>query len=157
MAQLRLGEAYEAGIGVERDYERAARLYRQAAAFQSGTTYVYSPPVGREKSGRVIPVRTGADQPGLAQAKLRLAKLLLSGLGVEPDREEALELLREAAAAGSNDAKTILEDMRPSGAAKPREQVEREGGASTSCSSGCSARQTASRPLSFPSEQNRLN
>lgn len=106
LAQLRLGMAYELGIGVPRDevaaarlYHQAARLYHQAAAFVSGTTYVYSPPVGRS-AGRVIPIRTGVDRAGLPQAKSRLAELYLTGRGVPLNRAKALRLLEEAAQGG---------------------------------------------------------
>lgn len=94
-AQLVLGKAYETGEGVPQDYGRAAALYRAAAQFTSGTTYVYSPPVG-QSSGRVIPIRTGLDQGGLAEAKHRLGLLYARGLGVEKDAEKARELMESA-------------------------------------------------------------
>lgn len=98
-AQLDLGKAYEAGVGVPVDYSRAADLYRAAAAFSSGTTYVYSPPVGKS-AGRVIPIRTGSDQAGLAEAKYRLAQLYATGRGVKQDVARANELMKQAADAG---------------------------------------------------------
>ncbi len=98
-SQLALAKAYEAGDGVPVDYSRAAELYRAASAPVSGTTYVYSPPVGRS-AGRVIPIRTGPDQAGSAEAKYRLALLYESGRGVKRDVEKARELMREAAEAG---------------------------------------------------------
>lgn len=94
-AQLELGKAYEAGAGVPVDYERAADLYRAAAASVSGTTYVYSPAVGKSP-GRVIPIRTGMDQSGLAEAKYRLGLLYASGRGVDRDPERARKLMIEA-------------------------------------------------------------
>lgn len=98
-AQLELGKAYEAGTGVPQDLERAADLYRAAAAPVSGTTYVYSPPVGKSR-GQVIPIQTGPDQAGLAEAKYRLGLLYRSGRGVERDNERASELIREASEQG---------------------------------------------------------
>lgn len=98
-AQLELGRAYETGAGVPQDYARAAALYRAAARFTSGTTFIYSPPVG-QSPGRVIPIRTGTDQGGLAEAKYRLGLLYAQGLGVERDPDRARELLEEAAAGG---------------------------------------------------------
>jgi hypothetical protein len=74
-AQLALGIRYEEGTGVPKDYWKAAKLYRQAATSTPNTTYVYSPPVGKEKVGRVIPVNIGTAEPGLAEAAFRLARL----------------------------------------------------------------------------------
>lgn len=74
-AQLRLGIAYEEGQGVPLDLDRARHLYRLAATTSGGTIHVYSPPVGRNGRGQVIPVNTGPIQPGLAEAKLRLVRL----------------------------------------------------------------------------------
>jgi hypothetical protein len=73
-AQLELGIRYEEGLGVAIDVARAARLYRAAAADSSGTTQVYSPPVGRGR-GQVISVRTGPRVAGLAEARARLARI----------------------------------------------------------------------------------
>lgn len=98
-AQLELGKAYETGAGVGQDFGRAAELYRAAATSVSGTTYVYSPPVGRSR-GQVIPIRTGADQAGLAEAKYRLALLHRAGRGVKLDRARADELFVEAVKQG---------------------------------------------------------
>lgn len=94
-AQLRLGKLYEEGLAVPQDYRRAAQLYRAASQFTSGTTYVYSPPVG-SAPGRVLPINTGTDRAGLAEAKYRLALLHAQGLGVKHDPEEARELMAEA-------------------------------------------------------------
>jgi TPR repeat protein len=94
-AQLALGRAYEDGDGVAQDYRRAAKLYRAAAAPVSGTIYVYSPPVGRSPA-QVLPLRSGPDQPGLAEAASRLARLYELGLGVKRDPDEAAEWRRRA-------------------------------------------------------------
>lgn len=108
-AQLTLGKLYEAGAGVPRDPARAAVLYEAAAAFRSGTTFVYVPPVGRHQAGTVTPIRTGPDQAGLPEAKYRLALLLLRGDGVRLDIARGLRLLREAAEAGFLPAKIELQ------------------------------------------------
>jgi TPR repeat protein len=110
LAQLALGRRYEDGHGVKRSPQRAAALYRQAAAFTSGTTYIYSPPVGKAP-GSVIPVRTGPDQPGLAEAKYRLALLHLSGKGARFDIKKARTLLSEAGAQGFLPARLKLEEL----------------------------------------------
>jgi hypothetical protein len=99
-AQLRLGVAYENGsAGVPVDLQRAASLYRAAAAPVLGTTFVYSPPVGKAP-GQVIPVRTGSDQPGLAEAQYRLAVLHRDGRGVKKDLDRANQLFAQARAQG---------------------------------------------------------
>jgi TPR repeat protein len=98
-AQLQLGIAYETGDGMPIDYARAARLYRDAAAPVSGTTFIYSPPVGKAP-GQVIPIRTGADQPGRAEAQYRLARLYRDGRGVRQDLARAERLFAQAAAQG---------------------------------------------------------
>lgn len=113
LAQLELGVAFEEGQGVAVDLKRAASLYRSAAAPISGTTYIYSPPVGKEKAGRVIPVRVGPDRPGLVEAKVRLARLYLAGRGVKLDRNRAAALLGQAARAGSEEATALLADLLP--------------------------------------------
>jgi hypothetical protein len=74
-AQLDLGIRFEEGSGIERDLNKAKKLYRQAATDSGGTIWVYSPPVGNGTSGRVIPVNAGARQIGLAEAKRRLEGL----------------------------------------------------------------------------------
>jgi hypothetical protein len=74
-AQLELGVRYEEGRGVPIDLRRAERLYLMAASDSGGTTYVYSPPVGRNGRGQVIPVDTGPRQHGLPEARVRLDEL----------------------------------------------------------------------------------
>jgi len=71
-AQLELGIRFEEGRGVERDLNKARKLYAQAASDTGGTIWVYSPPVGNGTKGRVIPVNAGPKQFGLVEAKRRL-------------------------------------------------------------------------------------
>ena len=71
-AQLTLGRRFEQGAGVPQDPDRACRLYAMASRTTGGTMYVYSPPVGREKAGRVIPVSTPVSH-GLPEASARRA------------------------------------------------------------------------------------
>ncbi|MBM6577028.1 sel1 repeat family protein [Microvirga sp. SRT01] len=95
IAQLELGKAYEFGSDLEQNYTRAADLYRRAGAQVSGTTYVYSPPVGQSR-GQVVAVRIGPDQTGLAEAKYRLGMLYRLGRGVEENHDRAAELINTA-------------------------------------------------------------
>lgn len=79
----------------------------------SGTTYVYSPGVGKSP-GRVLPLRVGPDRAGLPEAKRRLAELYLTGRGLEQDHDKAVALLREAADAGDARAADRLRALAPS-------------------------------------------
>jgi len=87
-AQLELGirfeERWRAAVrgtdgkpsrGVERDLNKARKLYAKAASNSGGTIWVYSPPVGNGTKGRTIPVNTGPKQVGLAEAKRRLERV----------------------------------------------------------------------------------
>lgn len=74
-AQLELGIAFEEGRRVPRDLKRAKKLYRLAARESGGIVHIYSPPVGRKGSGRVIAHNLGPRRPGLAEAKARLDRL----------------------------------------------------------------------------------
>jgi TPR repeat protein len=73
-AQLELGIRYEEGRGVAPDIARAEALYRLAAEDSSGASSTYVPGVGG-RNGRVVSVRNGPPQQGLAEAKRRLGVL----------------------------------------------------------------------------------
>src|SRR5690606_7329583 len=79
VSQYLLGFAYEHGIGVERNVEQALRYYKRAAAPRANRTYVYSPAVGHESHGRVIPVTTGPNLPGLGAAQKAVERLERGG------------------------------------------------------------------------------
>jgi hypothetical protein len=74
-AQLALGIRYEMGDGVPRDLERAEQLYARAARTDTRPSYVYSPAVGKERFGRVIPVSPAGARPGLPEARRRFEAL----------------------------------------------------------------------------------
>ncbi|MCH8686436.1 SEL1-like repeat protein [Pedomonas mirosovicensis] len=78
LAQYALGIAYEHGLGVPADRKAAMRYYRAAAASVPGRIWVYSPPVGKESMGRVIPVDTGPGRTGLPEARAALERLTAS-------------------------------------------------------------------------------
>lgn len=75
VSQYLMGFGYEHGIGVEPDAELALRYYKRAASPRSNRTYVYSPAVGSESHGRVIPVTAGPDVPGLGAAQKATERL----------------------------------------------------------------------------------
>lgn len=74
-AQLELRIAFEKGRGVAQDIGKARTLYRLAATDSGGTMWVYSPPVGKGTSGRVIPIDRGPVRTGLQEARARLEAL----------------------------------------------------------------------------------
>ena len=111
-AQLELGIRYDEGRGLAADPVRAASLYAAAAAFTSGLTFIYMPPVGASP-GQTVPYRTGPDQNGLPDAMYRLALLRLAGRGVTQDNAKARQLLERAAQAGNHDASAKLALMTP--------------------------------------------
>lgn len=74
-AQLELGIRFEEGRGLPVDIGRAQRLYQQAASDSGGTVWVYVPPTVKGQRARVMPVASGPEVSGLAQAKARLEAL----------------------------------------------------------------------------------
>jgi hypothetical protein len=74
-AQFALGQIYESGAGVPINLKRARSFYASAASATPSTIYVYSPPVGNESYGRVIPMTSGIAAPGLAEAHVALARV----------------------------------------------------------------------------------
>lgn len=111
LAMLALARRLDTGDGARPDPRRAAVYYRLAASFTSGTTWIYSPGVGRKSSGRVIPVRTGSDQAGLPEAGYWLALLYRDGRGVRRDPAKARRLLERAARDGCDPAARALRDL----------------------------------------------
>jgi hypothetical protein len=88
-AQLALGIRYETGDGVARDLDRAEQLYARAARTEARPRYVYSPPVGKEGQGRVIPVSSAGVRPGLPEAARRLDALRREREAASPSRTSA--------------------------------------------------------------------
>ena len=74
-AQLALGIRYETGEGVPRDLKRAEEFYARAARAERRPAHVYSPAVGKERHGGVIPVGASIVTPGLGEARRRLEAL----------------------------------------------------------------------------------
>jgi len=59
----------------------------------------------------VIEAALLAAKAGVSDAQLYLAYAYIEGVGVEQDREKGMNLLREAAENGSEDARTALEEI----------------------------------------------
>lgn len=74
-AQLDLGVAFEEGQLVGRDLGRARQLYEQAASDLGGPRWVYQPPLGGQKFGRVLRIGALPIRSGLQDARQRLHRL----------------------------------------------------------------------------------
>jgi TPR repeat protein len=96
---LELAKRLESGDGIAADPERAEDLYERAAAYVSGTTYIYSPGFGKVP-GRVMPVRIGPDIPGLPEAKFRRALMHVEGRAVKANPRKGFKWLKELAKGG---------------------------------------------------------
>ncbi len=103
-ARLRSGEGYPKRPGVARE------IYSVLATATGGTIYVYSPPVGKDKPGHVIPVNTGPVVPGDRQAMRELGIMLILGEGGRPNLKQGWKLIRDAAVAGDLIAAAMLKD-----------------------------------------------
>lgn len=110
LAQYELGRTYESGTGVVANAAEAAHWYRQAAESETGVTNVYSPPVGKEQYGRVIPVRTGPPRVGLPEAQYALGRLYLEGRGVKQSDRKARKWLKRAAQQDYGPALALLDE-----------------------------------------------
>lgn len=130
-AQYRLGRCYDKGNGVAEDEAKAFALYSKSAAqgyakaqYQLGRCYKKGKGVAKDHKKAVRYFLLAARQDN-ADAQLALAKAYLKGKGVEADRAKAkqwvikaikneedgadiLAELRKDAAAGDEDAKTLL-------------------------------------------------
>jgi TPR repeat protein len=107
---LELAKRLESGDGITADPERAEDLYERAAAFVSGTTYIYVPGVGKSP-GYVMPVRVGQDIPGMPEAKFRRALMHVEGRAVKANPRKGLKWLKELAKAGYGPAVQRLSSL----------------------------------------------
>ena len=129
LAQSRLGDFYQFGLGVPRDYAEAARWYRSAAE-QGGAEAQFNLGV-RYAIGRGVPqddveaerwYRQAADQ-GYAEAQFNLGALYIVGRGVPQDDVEAVRWYQLAAEQGHVDAQWNLGLMYELGAGVPQDSV----------------------------------
>ncbi len=113
--QLNLGAAYDNGIGVSRDIDQALYWYQKAAEqgvaeAQFNLAHLL---VEQEMSATVAAewMRKAAEQ-GMVDAEYLMGVIYAEGIGVEPDREEALSWLQKAAGKGHTEAEGLLKEMR---------------------------------------------
>ncbi len=116
-AQNELGERYEDGRGVGRDYEVAVSWYRQAADQQYarglnnvGRMYSRGRGVSRDAAEAARWYRLSAEQ-GYASAQSNLGTMYRDGRGVSQDYEAAIWWFRRAAAQGHTAGQTNLGTM----------------------------------------------
>jgi uncharacterized protein len=117
VAQLNLGAAYDNGLGVERDVDKAIEWYRKAAdqglaEAQFNLAHIL---VSEDIStvGAAEYMLKAAEQ-GMADAQYLMGVTYAEGIGVEPDEEKARLWLKRAVAQGQKDAAKFLKKMTKS-------------------------------------------
>ncbi len=114
LAQLNLGAAYDHGMGVTRDVDKAIEWYRKAAdqglaEAQFNLAHIL---VAEDISavGAAEYMLKAAEQ-GMADAQYLMGVTYAEGIGVEPDEEKARLWLERASAQGQKDAAKYLKKM----------------------------------------------
>jgi hypothetical protein len=109
-AQYKFGIYNENGIGVERNEEIAANLYRKAAEqnlaeaqYKLGLCFLHGKGVKQDNKKSVYWFRKAAEQ-GLADAQYELGICYQNGVGTEKNREIAIDWLSKAAMQGQPNA-----------------------------------------------------
>lgn len=112
--QLNLGAAYDKGIGVEQDVNKAVHWYRKAAEqgvpeaqFNLAHLLVEAEISASEAAMWMLK----AAEQGMADAEFLMGIIYAEGLGVEMDREKALLWLNKAIAKGHADAAQFLKNL----------------------------------------------
>jgi TPR repeat protein len=123
-------QQYADGRGVERDYAKAAKLYRQAADLGHakaqvglGTLHATGRGVPRDDAEAVRWFRKAADQ-GEAAAQSYLGFMYETGQGVPNDGAEAVRWYRKAADQGDAVAQKRLGSMYDEGRGVPKDEAE---------------------------------
>lgn len=126
-AQLALGSAYANGIGVARDFKKAARWHRKAAdqglaraQYQLGMDYAGGDGVKEDKSEALRWFRRAAEQ-GLAEAQFGLGLAYANGRGIHPNAVEAVKWFRQAAEQGYAEAEDELGNCYLEGSGVPKD------------------------------------
>ncbi len=103
-AMYQLGQLYENGTGVARDYKKAAELYTKAAdmdevdaMFSLGVLYHHGDGVTKNLS-KALELYTQAASKGLAAAQFNLGTMYSNGVGVTQDYINAKQWYMKAAA-----------------------------------------------------------
>ena len=112
--QLNLGAAYDNGIGVARDIDKALHWYEKAAEqgvaeAQFNLAHLL---VEQEMSASVAAewMRKAAEQ-GMVDAEYLMGVIYAEGIGVEVNRDEARLWLQKAVAQGHEEAQRFLQEV----------------------------------------------
>ena len=129
-AQAELGERYEEGRGIERDYGAAVLWYRRSAEQGDaraqgslGSMYVNATGVPRDDEEALRWFRRAVEQGG-ARGQNGLGVMYLDGRGVEEDDEEAVRWFRRAAEQGDPRGQANLGYMYLNGQGVRRDDEE---------------------------------
>ena len=107
-AQYNLGEFYENGYGVEKDYEKAAYWFQKSA--EQGNVHAQDK---LENSAELIRwVYEKLAEQGNANAQYNLGNCYANGVGIEKDNEKAVYWFLKSAEQGNVFAQNKLEDSR---------------------------------------------
>jgi hypothetical protein len=112
-SQLRLGMAYEYGLGVEADAKTAEYWLKTAAGFgdseaQTQLGLLYLQPQFANSHAQAVPWFMRASAGGSARAAHNLGLMYTLGLGVPMDREQAIRWYRRAAQHGLSQSRANL-------------------------------------------------
>ena len=116
-AQYRLGRCYDKGLGTKEDDDKAFEWYSKSAAqdyakaqYQVGKCYKNGEGVAKDRKKAVEWWQKAAKQDN-GNAQLALGKSYLKGKGVATDQAKAKSLLKKAVA-NEKDGKDILQELR---------------------------------------------
>ncbi|MGM0593113.1 MAG: tetratricopeptide repeat protein [Pseudomonadota bacterium] len=112
-AQLNLGAAYDNGMGVERDVDRALHWYQKAA--EQGLAKAQFNLAHLLVSEEISPVAAAewmlkAAKQGMADAQFLMGVIYAEGIGVAADDAKAVHWLERAEAQGQDDAAAFLRE-----------------------------------------------
>lgn len=112
-AQLNLGAAYDNGIGVERNVDKALYWYQKAA--EQGLAKAQFNLAHLLVSEEISAVAAAewmlkAAEQGMADAQYLMGVIYAEGIGVEFDDDQAVYWLQKAASQGQSDAAKFLRE-----------------------------------------------
>jgi len=113
--QLNLGAAYDNGIGVKRDVDKALQWYQKAAeqGLAEAQFNLAHLMVTEEISSVAAAewMRKAADQ-GMTDAEYLMGVIYMEGIGLEMDPAEGRRWLKKAAAKGHAEAQKMFKELR---------------------------------------------
>lgn len=112
-AQLNLGAAYDNGLGVEQNVERARHWYQKAAeqgVAEAQFNLAHLLVTEEEQSTLAAEWMLKAAKQGMADAQYLMGVTYAEGIGVEENEDKAIVWLKKAVAQGHEDAATFLRE-----------------------------------------------